>query len=130
LSERYRLDRAGEAPRQAREMMLAFVGNLPGPLLEDAELLVDELVVNALVHGAGDIELAMELTSELLRVSVSDTGRGAVQMQPALSDGSTEGGRGLFIVDHVADSWGVKRHAADSGKTVWFELDTLRARPP
>ena len=88
-------------------------------LLDDAALLTTELVNNAVVHAASALLLRVGLTSRGLRVEVTDTGAGALRRaHPELTDDS---GRGLFIVDAIARSWGTS--AGLDGKSVWFELD-------
>jgi anti-sigma regulatory factor (Ser/Thr protein kinase) len=85
--------------------------------LADAELLVSEVVTNALLHGCGQISLRAQFDGDCLLVSVSDQGRGFVcDVHP--DDGSHVGGWGLGIVDRTARRWGV----LEGGAHVWFEL--------
>jgi hypothetical protein len=89
--------------------------------LEDAVLLVSELVTNAVVHGHGRIELRAELDDDRLAVHVLDEGEGFVpSVRVREIDGS--GGVGLGIVEAAASRWGVRSGAADA----WFELDRPR----
>ncbi|MFD6418089.1 ATP-binding protein [Streptomyces sp. NPDC060194] len=94
-----------------------------------AELLASELVTNALVHT--DREAVVTATfrqAGALRVEVRDfTGvLPEVHSDPCPEDGSHDGvhGRGLLLVQMLADAWGIRTHSV--GKAVWFELD---ARP-
>ena len=85
-------------------------------MLGDAELVFSELVTNAIRHGGGDIECGVAMVGgNRCRVSVTDTGaeRPFIR-QPQLDD---PGGRGLPIIDRLADSWGVTD--SPDGKTVW-----------
>ena len=81
-----------------------------------------ELVTNSVRHGgAGEDEwigLDVAISPAALRVEVSDNGRGftPAPVRPALDD---PGGRGLFLVEQMADRWG----HADAGTRVWFEVD-------
>ena len=85
---------------------------------ETAALLVSEVATNALVHGAGRIEVRVLVTGRVLRVEVAD----ASTDLPAPRRGGTldEGGRGLTLVDVLASSWGAE--ADELGKVVWFEV--------
>jgi anti-sigma regulatory factor (Ser/Thr protein kinase) len=82
-------------------------------------LTASEVVANAVLHGAGPITVWVWPGSRGLRVEVTDNGGGT----PQLIDPREEGGRGLFIVDQIADRWGVNPSDQGPGKTVWFEID-------
>ena len=88
-----------------------------------ARLLLTEVVTNSVIHGGSKdssdwIGLDVELSPEALRVEVRDHGPG-FRPAPALPSPMETGGRGLYLVDELADRWGV----ADGGRRVWFELD-------
>ncbi|MEU2158470.1 ATP-binding protein [Streptomyces sp. NPDC019396] len=90
---------------------------------EVAELLVSELVTNALVHTDDGAVVTATVAPARLRVEVRDFTSGADDPHlpvPAVGDDSTHG-RGLLLVQNLADAWGVRAHAL--GKVVWFELD-------
>ncbi|UGQ09441.1 SpoIIE family protein phosphatase [Yinghuangia sp. ASG 101] len=86
-------------------------------LVDVAELLVSELVTNALRYGAGPIRLRL-LRGRALLCEVAD----AVPTLPRLREAGDddEGGRGMQLVTTLAERWGSRR--AGHGKTVWFEL--------
>ena len=91
-------------------------------LLADLRLLVSEVVSNSVEHSPrpdGAIGLAVSISGERVRAEVEDGGRGftAVGSRPAVDAPS---GRGLFLVDQLAASWGV---SGTDGTRVWFELD-------
>ncbi|WP_157610259.1 ATP-binding SpoIIE family protein phosphatase [Spirillospora albida] len=87
-----------------------------GIATDAVQLLVSELVTNALVHGAGVIRLRLIKTDTLL-CQVYDDGQELPQLCHA---GATdESGRGLHLVSAIAERWG--SHGADHGKVVWFE---------
>jgi anti-sigma regulatory factor (Ser/Thr protein kinase) len=88
-------------------------------LVESARLLVSELVVNAVLHARTDGWLRLELHDGRLRVEVHDASTANLQPRSYAPDATT--GRGLMILDALADRWGVELD--DAGKTVWFELD-------
>ncbi|WP_107452047.1 ATP-binding protein [Streptomyces sp. NRRL F-5650] len=106
-----------EARRAVRELLRHWGG--PGQS-EVAELLTSELVTNALVHTDEGAVLTATVGPRALRVEVQDfAGRGRPPRPRAPQEGSTNG-RGLFLVESLADDWGVRPCGA--GKSVWFEL--------
>ncbi|HEX8804913.1 MAG TPA: ATP-binding protein [Acidimicrobiales bacterium] len=91
--------------------------------LGGVELVVSELVTNALAHGSGPIELHVGLDGERLRIEVHDAGASASAPVPE-SGAGTVGGWGLQLVDQLVDDWGLEHNG---GTLVWAEK---RARPP
>jgi anti-sigma regulatory factor (Ser/Thr protein kinase) len=88
-------------------------------------LLTSELVANAVGLGAGEIVVTVGKPDGRLRVEVRDHGYGMPEvLHPMPYD--AEGGRGLLIVDELADDWGVQQFLP--GKIVWFELDPASPR--
>ena len=85
-------------------------------LADTVELLVSELVTNALRHGAGDIGLRLIRAGSLL-CEVRDDGHELPALRHA--DVTDESGRGLQLVTALAERWGTQRTA--TGKVVWFE---------
>ena len=90
-----------------------------GHLVDDAVLLVSELVTNAVVHGRSDVALRLWRTGSGVRVEIADRHPGAVL--PRRPDPEALGGRGLYLVETLAQDWGVR--PAKPGKAVWFELE-------
>ncbi len=86
-------------------------------LVDTTELLVSELVTNALRHGEGDIRLRLLLDRTLV-CEVWDSG--LVQPRRRRARDTDEGGRGLQLVSLLSESWGSRR--TPRGKTVWFEM--------
>ena len=75
---------------------------------EEALLLCSELVTNAIQHGSGwddEVEVAWSIANGALRVAVVDAARGAVPVVLTPSEERSRG-RGLRLVDQLADSWG------------------------
>ncbi|MCN9243028.1 PAS domain-containing SpoIIE family protein phosphatase/ATP-binding protein [Streptomyces sp. RY43-2] len=87
------------------------------PLVDTAELLVSELVTNALRYGEGEIRLRLLLDRTLV-CEVWDAG--LVQPRRRRARDTDEGGRGLQLVGLLSAGWGSRR--TPHGKTVWFEL--------
>lgn len=88
-------------------------------LLDDAQLLTSELVNNAVVHATSAVLVRLRFDDRCLRVEVTDTGEGALHRQPTSVEDTS--GRGLYLVDALAASWGTS--ADPEGKVVWFELE-------
>lgn len=86
-----------------------------------AELALTELIANVVRHVPGRRcqTLIFLLPAGGVRVEVAD----ACPRLPRPVDGDVldEGGRGLLLVDAVADKWGVEERRDGCGKTVWFE---------
>ena len=108
--------------RQARNVFQSNADRL-GLSLEARDagsLAVSEIVTNAIRYGSGPIELRTVLGSTSIRVEVSD--RGPEMPVSREAEPEAVGGRGLGIINAVAQAWGCDRHAHDGGKTVWFTL--------
>jgi PAS domain S-box-containing protein len=87
-------------------------------LLDTAELLVSELVTNALVHAGTPIDVSLTVHDRGLRAEISD---GSPHVPARRSYGPTAGtGRGLLLLEQMVHDWGVDRR--ERGKTVWFHL--------
>jgi len=92
-------------------------------LLEPAQLLVSEVVTNALVHSGTSIDVAMSADDHGVLVEVGDGSRHAPRPRSYATTAST--GRGLALLDQTADDWGVV--PGIRGKTVWFVLSADNA---
>ncbi|WP_081240948.1 SpoIIE family protein phosphatase [Streptomyces viridosporus] len=104
----------GRAREHARAQLLGW--DLE-PLVDTTELLVSELVTNALRYGEGEIRLRLLLDRTLV-CEVWDAG--LVQPRRRRARDTDEGGRGLQLVGLLSAAWGSRR--TPRGKTVWFEL--------
>lgn len=87
-------------------------------LVDDATLVVSELVANAVEHADEASVVLLNRGEGGLRIEVRDQGPGVLAEQPG--SGTAERGRGLMIVSALASSWGV--HTEERSKTVWVEL--------
>ncbi|MFI9390795.1 SpoIIE family protein phosphatase [Streptomyces bauhiniae] len=112
----------GRAREYARTQLLSW--DLE-PLVDTTELLVSELVTNALRYGEGEIRLRLLLDRTLV-CEVWDAG--LVQPRRRRARDTDEGGRGLQLVGLLSAAWGSRR--TPRGKTVWFELPLPGADSP
>ncbi|MFE7034913.1 ATP-binding protein [Streptomyces sp. NPDC057621] len=110
--------RAVPEVRRALRELLAHWGR-PGRS-ETAELLTSEIVTNALVHTDQEALFTATIGPRGLRVEVRDFEARRPRLRIPNPDEGTHG-RGLILVQSLADSWGVRMHGV--GKAVWFELD-------
>jgi hypothetical protein len=127
-----------------------------GDVCDDMVLPVSELITNAFLHAGTHLALTVSLTGQYVEVSVRDdnprppivrpvrldlaadlaTMSPHVQVQSDPRDaslhvgeaGSVAAGRGLHIVDAVADEWGVAEYT--DGKDVWFRIETPKGWTP
>jgi anti-sigma regulatory factor (Ser/Thr protein kinase) len=113
------LSRSTDAPGEARRALQRLCADrLHTELLDDAQLMLSELVSNALRHGHGQITLRAALDDDRLAVEVIDEGTG-FERDLRRCDFEQIGGWGLGLVDDLASRWGV--HEGTSH--VWFELE-------
>jgi serine phosphatase RsbU (regulator of sigma subunit)/anti-sigma regulatory factor (Ser/Thr protein kinase) len=132
---------AGAARRFLRTALAEWAGQgLPEGagfgerVIDDATLLMSELVTNAVVHAGTDVDIVCRLDTEAapppgLVIEVADHHpgrvlRGSTEQPPD----SREGGRGLHLVAALSDTWGVTYHR--DRKTVWCRLDLSRSEEP
>ena len=111
------LPRTPVAAAVARRYLDAHAGHLGEAALEDARLIVSELVTNAVLHGRGRIRLSARVVGSCLRLEVVDEGAGESPTIREPGDGGP-GGWGLRIVDTLAQRWG----AFDGSTHVWAEI--------
>lgn len=115
-----RLPADNASPAAARRLVGEKLGDwYDGDAVDAVLLCVSELVTNAVVHARSMPVVSVEVRPATVRVEVRDTS----PEPPKAEAGPVEGtsGRGLAIVEAVADRWGT-RHHSDGGKTVWFEV--------
>lgn len=108
------------APSLARAFLREVLGRHHLLAVEgDAALLMTEVVTNAVHHGGPPLGLRIGCTDRVLRVSVSDSS----SRPPATGTGDMldTSGRGMVLVEALADDWGVEQHPGN-GKDVWFTL--------
>jgi anti-sigma regulatory factor (Ser/Thr protein kinase) len=115
-----RLDRGPNAAAKARRCLARLRGDLDAPLMETLRLLVTELVTNSVKYTWADtVQLKVLVGNSVVLTEVTDAGTG---FDPAKA-GSPSGdhtGWGLFLVERLAERWGVDKNG--DGTKVWFEL--------
>jgi anti-sigma regulatory factor (Ser/Thr protein kinase) len=123
----FEINGGSQAPSVARQVVQGLGGQLDARRLNEVRLLVTELVTNSVRHGGISSETTMTVSLELsettLYVAVSNPGA-AFEPPEQEKDGEREGGRGLAILDRLADRWGIDDvHEA----RVWFEVSRAAA---
>jgi anti-sigma regulatory factor (Ser/Thr protein kinase) len=112
-----------DAPGLARRAIAANDPALPPSVQDDIALLVSELVTNAVRHGGAasfrPLRVDFRRHAGRIRVEVVDPGTGFEPPSPP-GRGDASGGWGLFLLDRLAERWGVC--PAPAGSRVWFEL--------
>lgn len=86
--------------------------------IEVVTLLTNELVTNSVLHAGTDIEVAIEVGPQVVRVEIGDES----PVLPVTLDVTTDAvaGRGLALVEELSARWGAEH--APPGKRVWFEV--------
>ncbi|MEU3721702.1 ATP-binding protein [Streptomyces sp. NPDC031705] len=113
-------------PRGARQARQLAVEKLRawGLPTDGPALIVAELAANAVTHGrvpGRDFQVVLSLRGGALRIEVVDTRRDRIPV-PQEADADAEGGRGLAVVEALADRWGVEQGPPPC-KAVWAEVD-------
>jgi anti-sigma regulatory factor (Ser/Thr protein kinase) len=106
------------APQTARESVRDACAHSAPHLLDDALLLVSEVVTNAVKHGSAPLRLEVDCDRSSIVVAVEDAN--PVLPRPRRIDRRRHSGRGLVLVEQLAAEWGVRRTKV--GKQVWFRL--------
>jgi anti-sigma regulatory factor (Ser/Thr protein kinase) len=115
-----RLGSGPEAAASARRAISRLQADLDPPLIETLGLLVTELVTNSVRHTAADsLTLSVAIGKSSVLTEVADTGPG-FDPQCVKQAGDDGTGWGLFLVQRLAEKWGVTRDGPS--KRVWFEL--------
>ncbi len=116
----------GAARRFLREQLEAW--RVEEDTVETAQLCLSEMVTNVVMHARTSSELTLHLEDGVLTVVVRDLGGSSRAGDPTMPVGLGEGedplsvsGRGLMLVDALADRWGSEADA--SGTTAWFALE-------
>jgi anti-sigma regulatory factor (Ser/Thr protein kinase) len=123
-----RLPPTSEAPANARRALEELEPSVSPDVMDDVRLLVSELVTNSVRHAdlapSQWVELRAAVEGSTIRVEVVDPGPG---FRPEISRPTIyqESGWGLYLVEQVANRWGV---VDDGAIRVWFEIDRASSR--
>ena len=110
-----------DAPALARDAIRTLESDLAPDIVDDATLLVSELVTNGVKYGGeGELRLEVEVEPDRLRAEIVDQGSGFAPQSRGDRDMvvSDAGGWGLHLVETLAADWGVHKGSTH----VWFEL--------
>lgn len=114
------------SPGRARAFVRSLMADwgVESDVVEDAELLVTELVTNAVIHARTPVRLKVEAKEGSIQFAVSDESNRRVELKSPSPESAT--GRGLRLLDQIAAGW----HVVDmpQGKQVLFELSTTATR--
>ena len=122
LRVRHEASAVSSARRQVRRELAAE--HLPEPLLDDVEVVLSELMGNAVRHArpiaGGVLLVGWRISDDELTLRVTDGGS-MKRIEPRESSPMADSGRGLHIVERLVSAWGVTDHAG-SLRTVWAVL--------
>jgi anti-sigma regulatory factor (Ser/Thr protein kinase) len=112
---------------EARRFVIRHAGCVDDETCDVLRLLTSELVTNAVLHARTPLDLGVTTSDRCVLVSVQDeAGEG-----PSRHTEEREGGRGLLLVEALAEEWAIEHHEPE-GKTAWFRLPrtpVLRTAP-
>lgn len=116
-------DGGPKTPAAARRFATTSVDTLLGPrvtesLRDDVELVVSELVTNAVRAASSSVDVSIALENSRIAVRVADRAPGWPQER--LAGIHDTGGRGLTLVSAMSAAWGVRM--TETGKIVWAEI--------
>jgi serine/threonine-protein kinase RsbW len=113
-----------EAPAAARRALDRLGGQLEEDVIDRSALVVTEVVTNSVTHAgltaAQPIDLNIQVLPGCLRIEVTDEGSGGFAPVVTLPHPGQDSGRGFWMVDQLADRWGVD---VTRSTRVWCEFD-------
>ncbi|MER0244080.1 ATP-binding protein [Streptomyces sp. HSW2009] len=133
LQDAFHLPALSTSVAEARKRVLARLAEWGAhdELRDDAQLVVSELFTNAVRHTSSErVRCELRVFTDRLRVEVADQGCEQATLRPCESSWEQEGGRGLMLVEALADSWGVRPREGGQGRVVWAYLPTAGLPAP
>ncbi len=131
LRDAFHLPAIGASVSEARRRVLHRLTewNIGALVRDDAQLVISELFTNAVKHTDSDrVDCELRVTGVRLRLEVADRGGGPGRPRVRRTerrggpDREGESGRGLTIVEALAEEWGVRPGGDGKGHLVWAEL--------
>jgi anti-sigma regulatory factor (Ser/Thr protein kinase) len=107
--------------RAARRFVVGAMGAVSQEHREAIELMVSELATNCIRHADSPFTVIVDATADAVRIEVADSGAGQPRIQEP--DLRSPSGRGLRIVETLADAWGIEAKPSGGGKSVWFTVE-------
>jgi serine/threonine-protein kinase RsbW len=120
MREKRRFPNSPSSVTQARRFVQEHLAGTPQDVADTVAVMTSELATNSVRHAASEFEVNVDRSIHEIRVEVTDEGSGTPTVLSP--DPSQPSGRGLFIVDKLADDWGVTAPQGCSTKTVWFSV--------
>src|ERR671919_1638832 len=119
-------------PAQGRRLLESALDSLPESVLADAQLLLTEVLSNAILHGSAGggarPDVSVEADEAIVPGAVTDPGPPFPRPAIHPPDPLAASGWGLYLLERLAEQWGVEDEP-DGGSAVWFELSVGRSRP-
>ncbi|OEV04379.1 hypothetical protein AN216_08735 [Streptomyces oceani] len=113
-----------DARRRVRRQLRRWA--FPADVCDTAQLLVSELFTNAVLHSdSSRISCLLQGGGTRLRIEIHDQGSDSGVPLPYWATPDDECGRGLLLVDTLAEEWGVDRAGDEGGRMVWVELGPI-----
>ncbi|MET8681836.1 ATP-binding protein [Streptomyces sp. NPDC004647] len=109
-----------QARRRVRAVAKGLGLALDDDILASIELLAGEVIANAVRHTKASCAVCLRWTGTRLRVEVTDIDQSGTKLLARVASTDEENGRGLLLVEAMADAWGMVPEPA--GKTTWFEI--------
>ncbi|WP_307795418.1 ATP-binding protein [Actinacidiphila acididurans] len=128
--DEFRLPALSASVADARGRVRARLGEwgVDPELRDDAGLVVTELFTNAVRHTDSEkITCVVHDSGTVVRLEVTDQGRGTGVPVPCAAEADEEGGRGLLLVSVLSVAWGSDPADDGTGRVVWAELAVHRA---
>ena len=112
------------APEARRFLQRELESVITADLLHDVLLMTTEMVTNVVLHARTDIHLGLTHDGANVLVTVQDHNtEGPAERAKNAADGHlAESGRGMHIIDNLADDFGWRRLPTGEGKVMWFAL--------
>jgi serine/threonine-protein kinase RsbW len=120
VTEKRRFPNSPSSVTQARRFVQERIAGTPHDVADTVAVMTSELATNSIRHAASAFEVGVHRSAREIRVEVTDEGSGVPTV--LAPDPTQPSGRGLYIVEQLADDWGVESARDRTAKTVWFSV--------